>query len=138
MFTFKYTRWWYLVEYMTVICDLKDSKQLADRESVQYRLIDALKEANANFASVLAAPFIITIGDEWQGLLAYPCDYKSVLDFFCGKLAGLEFYTGVGIGEVTIHNFELTVNQLDGPSFYKARMAIKIAKRMKFSLVYIH
>ena len=126
------------MEYITVICDLKGSKGLKDREAVQHRLIETLKEANDQFSPVLAAPFIITMGDEWQGLLAYPCDYRAVLDYFRSKLDGVDFYTGVGVGPVTVHDFELTVNQLDGPSFHKARMAISLAKRERFSLVYIH
>ena len=42
---------------------------------------------------------------------------------------------GIGIGEVTVYNFELTVNQLDGPSYYLAREAINYCKKHKHSLV---
>jgi hypothetical protein len=126
------------MEYMTVICDLKDSKHLPDRDGVQHKLIAALKETNGRFAPILAAPFLVTIGDEWQGLLSYPCNYQAVLDFFRAKLGGVDFYAGLGVGEITVHDLELTVNQLDGPSFHKARIAINLAKNKNFSLVYIH
>lgn len=125
------------MEYTTIICDIKNSKQLKDREAVQYQLIDMLKEANKQFSTIIISPFIITLGDEWQGLLCSPCNYFDVLMFFHKKIRTIEFYSGIGIGEVTIHNFELTVNQLDGPSFYKARRALKIAKRFGYSQVLI-
>ncbi len=32
--------------YLAIIFDIKDSKQLPNREDIQYKLIDAIKEAN--------------------------------------------------------------------------------------------
>lgn len=126
-----------ILKYMTMICDLKKSRTLENRESVQYKLIDTLKRANTYFQPSLASNFIITLGDEWQGLLNYPCDYNSILDFFYENLDDIRFYCGIGVGEITIHNFELTVNQLDGPSFHLARKAINIAKQNDYSIVLI-
>lgn len=120
-----------------MICDMKKSSSLENREEVQYKLIEMLKDTNNRFSSSIAVPFIITLGDEWQGLLKYPCDYLSLLDYFHKTLDMIEFYCGIGIGPVSIHNFELTVNQLDGPSFHKARRAIRLAKRFNYSLVMI-
>ena len=126
------------MEYITIVCDIKNSKNIKNRESIQYQLIKTIKEANEFFATNIAAPFLIILGDEWQGLLNYPCDYTAILDFFHKKMEGIDFYCGIGIGEVAIHNFELTVNQLDGPSFYKARKAIRVAKQNNYNVVCIH
>lgn len=123
--------------YLTMICDIKHSKQLINREAIQYMLIDTLKSVNDSFKPSIASPFIITLGDEWEGLLNYPCDYLSILNYFHANMKEVDFYCGIGVGEVTIHNFELTVNQLDGPSFHKARKAIKLAKQLNYSIVYI-
>ncbi len=125
------------MEYMTMICDIKNSKMLKNRESIQYRLIKTIKEANKCFSSIISSPFLIIIGDEWQGVLNYPCNYNAVLEFFHENMGEIDFYCGIGIGEIIIHNFELTVNQLDGPSFYKARKAIKTAKEHNYNIVYI-
>lgn len=125
------------MKYMTMICDIKNSRQLQYREKVQYLLIDMLKETNNKFSALIVNPFIITIGDEWQGLLKYPCDYNILLQHFRKILGNIDFYCGIGIGEITIHDFELTVNQLDGPSFYLARSAIEVAKKNSYSLVVI-
>lgn len=125
------------MKYMTMICDIKNSRHLQNRENVQYLLIEMLKEANTKFSNLIVNPFIITIGDEWQGLLKYPCDYSILIEHFHKILGSIDFYCGIGIGEIAIHNFELTVNQLDGPSFYLARSAIKTAKKYSYSLVLI-
>lgn len=125
------------MDYMTMVCDIKSSHEIENRETLQYKLIDMLKEANHIFSADISDNFIITLGDEWQGLLKYPCNYTSIIDYFENCLKDVQFYCGIGIGEVSVHNFELTVNQLDGPSFFKARKAIEIAKQLKCSLVII-
>lgn len=121
--------------YCTLICDIKSSKKLKNREEIQYKIIDMLKAANTKFKDIIVSPFLITSGDEWQGLLKYPCDYKKIITFFNEFIPDVQFYTGVGIGSIYIHNFELTVNQLDGPSFHRAREALKFAKRNNLPLV---
>lgn len=123
------------LEYMTIICDLKGSRKLINREKTQYKIINMLKAANMIFANNIVVPFIITIGDEWEGLLKINSDYVRILQFFHKILNDIDFYCGIGIGPVSISNFELTVNQLDGPSFYLAREAIKLAKKHNKSLV---
>ncbi|GFP75671.1 SatD family protein [Clostridium fungisolvens] len=122
--------------YITMIFDLKDSKNIENRYEVQRLLINALKKCNATFSDVIASPFLITLGDEWEGLLRKDAPYDKIIRFFRENLPEyLDFYTGIGIGEITINNFELTVNQLDGPSFHLARKAIKYAKKNHCSLV---
>ncbi|MBS4032229.1 MAG: hypothetical protein KGZ63_12535 [Clostridiales bacterium] len=125
------------MEYMTITCDIKNSCGLNNREEVQIELINTLKELNRQYAHVIASPFIITLGDEWQGLMNVECNYEEIIAFIQARMPDITFYTGIGIGEVTISNFELTVNQLDGPSFHKARKAIKVAKQHDYSLVLI-
>ncbi|WP_054742557.1 SatD family protein [Cellulosilyticum ruminicola] len=123
------------MNYITMIFDI-NSRAYPDRTALQYLLIDLLKRCNTQFAEMLAAPFIITLGDEWQGLLKPDMNYLQIIDFFKFNLPrDISFYTGVGIGPITISNFELTVNQLDGPAFHLAREALLYAKRKKHSLV---
>jgi hypothetical protein len=94
-----------------------------------------LTEANTIFKDIIASPFLITLGDEWEGLLKYPCNYFKILDFFKTSIPNVKFYAGVGIGEIIIHDFNLTVNQLDGPSFYRSREAVSYAKKKNLPLV---
>lgn len=124
------------MDYITMLFDIKNSRHYPNRTLLQYTLIDALKLCNTQFQEILAAPFLITVGDEWQGLLKPHSNYEPIINFFKLNLPqDVSFYTGVGIGPIAISNFELTVNQLDGPAFYLAREALNYAKRKKYALV---
>lgn len=123
------------MNYITLIFDIKKSRELSNRNELQEILIKTLKKCNDEFEDIIASPFLITLGDEWQGLLKEGANYNKIIKFFKDNLpSNIEFYTGVGIGNVTVHNFKLTVNQLDGPSFHLARKAIKYAKKNNCSL----
>lgn len=123
------------MNYCTLLCDIKDSRKFKDRELLQYKIIDMLNEANTLFKDIIVSPFLITLGDEWEGLLKYPCSYSNILEFFKTSIPDVNFYTGIGIGEIVIHDFKLTVNQLDGPSFYRSREALNYAKGKNLPLV---
>lgn len=124
------------VKYITMICDIKNSRKIYNREQLQYTLIEAIGICNIRFKQDIISPFLITLGDEWQGLLRESANYFEIIDFYKKSLPStVSFYTGIGIGPVTIHNFKLTVNQLDGPAFYLAREAINYAKKEKHSIV---
>lgn len=125
------------MEYLTIVCDIKKSREIKNREELQYKIIDMLKEANKKYKELIASSFLITLGDEWQGLLKYPSPYETIIEFFTNVLGDVQFYCGIGIGDISIHDFELTVNQLDGPSFHKARKALSIAKDFDYSIVLI-
>lgn len=121
--------------YCTLICDVKNSRNISKRQAFQYKLISILEKANNNFNESIASPFIITVGDEWEGLLKYPCNFSEIINFFKASLLEVDFYCGIGIGNIFINDFNLTVNQLDGPAFYRAREALNYAKRKKLPLV---
>jgi len=123
-------------DYCAMVFDLKRSRTLANRSQVQKTLIQAIKTYNDEFSDIIAAPFLIILGDEWQGLLQETADYQRTISFFTSKLQ-LPFYVGVGIGDCTVMDEELTVNQLDGPAFYKARQALKLAKGNGYTKVII-
>lgn len=124
------------MSYIAMICDIKNSRSLNNRLEVQLQLIDVLKKCNEKFKDFIISPFIITIGDEWQGLLSeYTC-CNDIIDFFKENLSdNIKFYTAIGYGKVSITNFELTVNQLDGEAFYLARKAIQYCKKHNLDLV---
>ncbi|MBU5317607.1 SatD family protein [Clostridium bornimense] len=122
--------------YIAMICDIKNSRNINNRLEVQLQLIDMLKKCNKKFKDFIISPFIITIGDEWQGLLSEYACYNDIIDFFKENLSdNIEFYTAIGYGKVSITNFELTVNQLDGEAFYLARRAIRYCKKHNLNLV---
>lgn len=123
------------MNYITLICDIKSSRNIKEREKIQLLLISTLKKCNEKFKKYIVSDFIITLGDEWQGLLEENTPVNDIINFFHNELPQtLDFYVAIGIGEITIHDFELTVNQLDGPSFHLARKAMKYAKKNNCSV----
>ncbi|MGA9192115.1 MAG: SatD family protein, partial [Anaerolineales bacterium] len=56
--------------YLAIIGDVIRSRQVADRASLQARLAHALSRLNSDEPADLAARFVLTVGDEFQGLLA--------------------------------------------------------------------
>lgn len=128
----------HVMNYITLIFDIQNSRHISNREEVQYLLIDTIRKCNETFKDILEAHFLITIGDEWEGLLKPQADYRKIIEFYREHLPTyVSFYTGVGIGKVVILNHDLTVNQLDGPSFYLAREALNYAKNHNHKVVVI-
>lgn len=123
------------MNYLAMICDIKSSKAISNRKELQYLIINMLKKADVLFSDIIVCPFAITAGDEWEGLLYENCDYHLLLNFFEMSLGNIRFYCGIGKGEVTIDDFSLPANQLDGPAFFLARKAIILAKKNDIPLL---
>lgn len=124
--------------YKSMICDIKNSKDLINREEIQSYLIHAIKLCNEKYSKYIAAPFQITAGDEWEGLLFLNAPIDQLIEEYKSNLPKyIQFYTGVGIGSLSINNLSLPVNLLDGPAFHIGRLALKYAKKKDLSLVII-
>lgn len=126
------------LNYLAIICDIRGSRGIPNRKEVQYLIINMLKEANKIFSDIIVCPFAITAGDEWEGLLYEKCNYENLLNFFEITLKDIKFCCGIGKGELTIDDFSLPANQLDGPAFYLARKAITLAKERDIPVIYLN
>ncbi|WP_157721901.1 SatD family protein [Tumebacillus avium] len=123
--------------YCAMIFDIQGSKKLSNRSEVQFELIDTINDFNNKHKDFLVSDFNISVGDEWQGLLKDKKYYPIVQNFFAEKLS-VPFYTGVGVGPLTVFSSSLPVNQLDGPCFHKAREALELAKSKKYKEVLLN
>ena len=110
-----------------VTADVRESRQVEDRAELQRVLNATLEEANAVFADVLLAPFRITVGDEWQGLLQDVAPAFAVVRFFRKALYPYGARYGVGEGQLTTA-LSRDVTQMDGPVFHRSREALRLAK----------
>ena len=54
--------------FVAVIGDIKDSRLLENRKEVQLRLREVLERLNENYKEEIVSRFLITLGDEFQGL----------------------------------------------------------------------
>lgn len=113
--------------------DIKKSRKLENRSEVQKRLKSGLSEINLKYKEELLSDFMITLGDEFQGVLKSPEKCYSVFLDIQDSLH-LNIYFGIGIGDIETEIYEKTI-EMDGSAFYRSREALKEAKKKKSSLI---
>ena len=114
--------------YFAVIGDIVDSKSIKDRSGFQKKLAEVLEQINMDFSSTIAANFIITLGDEFQGLLTSPQHLLDILSRIKFRLFPVKVRFGIGAGMIeTEINREMAIGA-DGPAYHHARSAINDIK----------
>lgn len=116
--------------YLAVIGDIRGSRRLKDRAAVQARLEEALAEINREFAADLAADFVVTLGDEFQGLLREPHRLLPLLGYLETSLVEVGLRYGIGWGPLATPLRRQALG-MDGPCFHRAREALSEAKHLK-------
>jgi len=114
--------------YIAIIGDIKDSKNTEDRKEVQNRLKNVLGKVNERHKNQLASKFIITLGDEFQGLL---CDGTSVMHILLEietAMHPVRIRFGFGVGAITTDINPAMSLGADGPAYYNARSAVEFLK----------
>lgn len=119
--------------YCAIIGDLINSKKLPaeDRAAIQERLKALLNGVNENFSSFLVSPFLMTLGDEFQGVLTAAKPALEIIDFLGQNLMELpiQIRYGIGIGELSTNvNREQALGD-DGPAYHHARQGIEQLKK---------
>lgn len=114
--------------YIAIIGDIKNSKKLNDRKNVQINLNHVLNAINQKYKSAISAKFMITLGDEFQGLLHQGTNILDIIEEIQREMYPVQIRFGIGIGEITTDiNSEMAIGA-DGPGYYKAREAIEELK----------
>ena len=115
--------------YVAVKLDVVRSRRVPDRQHLQDRLLAAVEVLNARFPGVIAARFVVTHGDEVQGLLASPCpELVTILEGFYDALHPHRVRAGIGLGELHTR-LQPTAIGMDGPAWHAATDAIDTAAR---------
>ncbi len=109
--------------YLAVIGDLRRSRQAADRGRIQEQLEGALARANRELSGQLASSLVITVGDEFQGLLHHPADVLPLLALYDATLPAVPTRFGLGWGPLSTTLKPQAIG-MDGPCFHAAREAI--------------
>ncbi|HKL79507.1 MAG TPA: SatD family protein [Mobilitalea sp.] len=116
--------------YYAMIGDIIHSKEINHklRNDVQNNLKLILEGINQRYSEDIAAKFIITIGDEFQGLLHRPFNLLKIIDEIQFKMYPVRMRFGVGFGEIdTEINKEMALGA-DGPAYHYARDIIEQIK----------
>lgn len=110
--------------YTAIIGDIRSSKEIINRRELHEKLSRTLAYINETYGGSIAAKFLITIGDEFQGLLLDTEYLLTIIQYIQREMYPVEFRFGVGIGDmVTDINPEAAIGA-EGPAFYAARNMI--------------
>lgn len=115
--------------YVAIIGDIKKSKELDERKKVQLKLNDVLSTINEKYSTSIAAKFMITLGDEFQGLLFDGANALNIVEEIQMKMYPVQLRVGIGVGDITTNIDPKMAIGADGPGYYKARNAIEILKQ---------
>lgn len=114
--------------YIAIIGDIKGSKAIKNRKEVQENLAMVLDEINDHYSDDIASRFMITLGDEFQGLLLNGTSVMKIISRIEGRLDPVKLRFGIGVGEITTKINPYMAIGADGPGYHKARAAIEYLK----------
>jgi len=115
---------------VAVIADLVASRQFTDpaeRTDVQDMLRALVEKFNDEYSSALVSRFVITIGDELQGLLSSADIIPDFVWLLEEEFGATDVRFGFGNGVIHTRPRARAVG-MDGPAFHAARHALAIAK----------
>lgn len=67
-------------KYIVIIGDMKNSKKIQDRNKVQEKLKSVLKEINKKYKTDIASKIMITLEDEFQGILYNGTEVLTIIE----------------------------------------------------------
>jgi len=116
--------------YVALIGDMVASRSLSpsQRSYVQEQFTELIERLNQLYGEHLSAKFIITLGDEFQGLLHNPQIIPHLIWTLEQLFEARELRLGFGWGEIYTSIKEYAIN-VDGPALHNARSSIEAAKR---------
>ncbi len=115
-----------LSSYIAVIGDVVGSRSAGDRSDLQDRLGGGLRDVNAAFEDTIAAEFVLTVGDEFQGLLSAASGLDLILATLRTHAFAAELRFGIGVGPLETALRSQAIG-MDGRCFHNARQAIERA-----------
>lgn len=123
--------------YYALLGDMAGSRALAPpgRARVQRRFLAALQELNRAYRRALAARFVVSAGDAFQGLLASPAPVLDIVHQLRADLPEVTWTIACGRGTLTTP-LRRTAAEVDGPCFHAARRALEDARRTGRALAF--
>jgi len=125
--------------YLAIIGDIVNSKKIPgeQRKQVQSRLEETLDSVNQLYGDYIVSDFLITLGDEFQGLLRPNAPLYEIISRVVEGINAVRFKEkfvevrfGIGLGRV-LTDIKRVALGMDGPAFHYARNALDISHDMK-------
>lgn len=125
--------------YLAMIGDIVNSKKLSTqyRREVQISLEKILDEINELYREHIVSQFLITLGDEFQGLLHPDAPIYQIIGKIMEDVNAnlknnniVEIRFGIGLGTLVTELKSVAIG-MDGPAFHLARQALEIGHNKK-------
>ncbi len=112
--------------------DIKASRKMRRMERYEWQLFlkSSIVQLNEQYSDEIDVPFMITKGDEFQGVLKHLADVNKIICKFEQLTYPLQVRFGVGYGNIQKMGSSITI-EMDGPAFHRASKALNIAKQKK-------
>lgn len=125
-------------QYTVIIADIKGSRKMRAYERYEWQLFlkSAIVQINEDCADAIEAQFMITKGDEFQGVLKNLSDVHRIMIKFERLTFPLILHYGVGFGVIQKMGSNIPI-EMDGQAFHRANAALNKAKKKKYT-VYIN
>ena len=114
--------------FAAVIGDIKDSRHLENRKEVQVHLQEILDRLNEKYKDHIVSKFLITLGDECQGLLSSGEHILDMVNEIRMEMYPVRLRFGIGFGQITTDIKSEMALGADGPGYYRAREAVELLK----------
>lgn len=117
---------------VALIADMVKSRDVprARRPDVQRSFSEFIDTLNHTYKNALVARFVVTLGDEFQGLLSDARVLPALLWDMHYEFHIRQLRVGIGFGTIDTSIGRNAIN-IDGPALHHARNAIDIAKKEK-------
>lgn len=95
------------------------------------KLKEVLSEINQSYDEIIAANFMISPGDEFQGLI---CQQEKVFDIINDiemNMFPTKIRFGISIGKIDTDILKNNALEIAGPAYYNARKSISILNERK-------
>ena len=111
-----------------VIGDIVRSRHLPDRLSSQAHLKELMRSLNRKFAKVRLTRFVITLGDEFEGVLDDVTAIADIIWHIETSFLDAPIRLAFGFGSIST-DISPSPLEMDGPAFHLARTAITRAMK---------
>lgn len=117
-------------QYFVIIADIINSRYILNRLEIQDKYIQLSETLNKKYRGDIASKFVVTMGDEMQGLLEDPINIISIIKDMQTTMYPIKLRFGIGIGTInTKIDFENSI-RIDGNAYHRARFCIDQIKEL--------
>lgn len=124
-------------EFVAVKMDMRSSRRIRDRERAQERFLQIMDALNREFAASIQARFIVTHGDEAQGMLKRGSapDALAAMERATEGVFPVRLRFGIGMGTLSTP-LQPDAIGMDGEAWHAASRALSLARSRRKHVVF--